>query len=137
MRHVELLAEVPSAVCRLLDIDTTSRVVMINRETVSHIFERRSFEDAAMITGFLARRKFSPVICGRDRVDPRSFFMMELPFVGARDWIRTILKYVSAATSASTHDEIWVATAHSVGDSTLFRLLKSRRFVMHRMTSGR
>ena len=110
---------------------------MIRQDVVSHIFERRSFHDAAMIVGLLARREFSPVICGRDHAYPHSFFMMELPFADARDWVRIILKHVSAATSASRHDEIWVATAHLVGNSTLFQMLKSNRFVMHRTTSGR
>ena len=137
MRHVELLAEVPDDVCRLLRIDTTSRVVMIHQEMVSHIFERRSFHDAAVIVGLLARQEFKPLLCGRDRVYPRTFFIIEPPFVGARDWVRIILKQVSAASSASRHDEIWVATAHLVGNSTLFQMLKSSRFVMHRTTSGR
>ena len=39
---------------------------------------------------------------------------MELPFVGAPDWVTIILKHVSAATSASRHDEIWVVTSHLV-----------------------
>lgn len=137
MRHVEILAEVPDDVCRLLRIDTTSRVVMINPATVSHIFAQRSFRDAAIIVGLLARQELNPVICGRDQVYPRSFFIMELPFVGAREWVRIILKRVSAATSASKHDEIWVVTAHLVGNSTLFQMLKSSRFVMHRTTRGR
>jgi hypothetical protein len=137
VRHIELLAEVPDHVCRLLRIDTTSRVVMINQETVSHIFTQRSFRDAAMIVGLLARQELNPVICGRDHVYPRSFFIMELPFVGAHDWIKIILKRVAAATSASKHDEIWVVTAHLVGNSTLFQMLKSSRFVMHRTTRGR
>jgi len=137
VRYPELLADVPDDVCRLLDIDATSRVVMIELETVSHIFERRSFRDAATIVGFLARQEFHPVFCGRDRSYPRTFFIMELPFVGAREWIRIILKRVSATISASGRDEIWVATVHLVGNSTLFQMLKSRRFIMHRTTSGR
>jgi hypothetical protein len=137
VRHVELLAEVPDDVCRLLRIDTTERVVMIDQGTVSHIFERRSFDDAAMIIGFLARRAFNPVYCGRHLAYPRSFFVMELPFEGAGDWVGIILKHVSAATSASGRDEIWVVTARLVGNSTLKQMLKSNMFVVHRTTRDR
>jgi hypothetical protein len=131
VRHAEILAEVPDDVCRLLRIDTTERAVMIDQETVSHIFVRRSFHDAAMVIGALAREKFNPGYCGRHLGYPRTFFIMELPFVGAPDWVTIILKHVSAATSASRHDEIWVVTSHLVGHSTLNQMLKSSRFVMH------
>jgi hypothetical protein len=134
VRHVEVLADVPDEVCRLLRIDTTSRVVMIHRETVSHIFERRSFLDAALIVGALARQEFRPMYCGRDLLDPRTFFIMELPFTGARNWVAIILKYVSVATSASGHDEIWVVTGRLVGISTLNEMLEGGRFVLHRMS---
>ena len=137
MRHVEVLAEVPDDVCRLLRIDTTSRVVMIHQETVSHIFERRSFHDAAMIVSVLAREEFNPLYCGRDSDYPSTFFIMELPFVGAPDLVNIILKRVSAAASASRHDEIWVPTAYLVGDSTLNHMLTSSRFGMYRTTRGR
>jgi hypothetical protein len=137
VRHVELLAEVPDDVCRLLRIDTIGREVMIHRDTVDHIFERRSFYDAAMIVSVLAREEFNPLYCGKDFEYPRAFFMMELPFAGAPDLVNIILKHVSAATSESGHDEIWVPTAYLVGDSTLNQMLTSNRFVMYRTTSGR
>jgi hypothetical protein len=137
VRHIELLAEVPDDVCRLLRIDATSRVVMINRGTVSHIFEQRSFHDAAMIVGVLARRNLNPVYCGRDLLYPRSFFTVESPIAGVDDWVRIVLKHVTPATSASRHVEIWVATAHRVIDSTLNRMLTGNRFVMYRTTRGR
>jgi hypothetical protein len=137
VRHVEVLAEVPDDVCRLLRIDTTSRVVMIHQETVSHIFERRSFHDAAMIVSVLAREEFNPLYCGRDFDYPSAFFIMELPFVGAPDLVNIILKRVSAAASASRHDEIWVVTAVSVGDTTLSRMMRGNRFVIHRTTRDR
>jgi hypothetical protein len=137
VRHVEILAEVPEDVCRLLHIDTTSRAVMIHQEIVSHIFERRSFRDAAMLVGVLAREEFNPLYCGRDFAYPRSFFIMESPFVGARDQMMIILKRVSASASASRHDEIWVVTAVAVGDTTLHRMMRGNRFVIHRTTRDR
>lgn len=81
MRYPELLADLPEDVCRLLHIDTRSRVVMIELETVSHIFERRSFQDAVAIVGVLAREAFNPVYCGTEIARPRAFFIIEsLPF---------------------------------------------------------
>jgi hypothetical protein len=136
VRHVELLAEVPDDVCRLLQIDTTARVVMIHQDIVSHIFERRSFYDAAMIAWVLARGTFAPVYCGRDVVDPRLFFVAELPLAGRDKWVRIVLKHLSAKHSASSHDEIWVVTAHLVKDSTLNRMLRGSRFIIYKTTRG-
>lgn len=136
MRYPELLADLPDEVCRLLDIATTSRIVMIAHDTVSHIFERRSFDDAATIIRVLARRAFHPVYCGREVAKPRSFFVVELPPAETEHWVRIVLKYVMATTSASRHDEIWVSTAHIVEDSTLFHMLRGNRFVMYK-TRGR
>ena len=137
MRHPELLADLPDDVCRLLQIDTTSRVVMIEHDTVSHIFERRSFDDAAMIVGVFARRAFNPVYCGRKAINPRSFFIVELPPPGSQHFVRIVLKHVTASTSTSRHDEIWVTTAHMVEDLTLFRMLRGTRFVMYRTMRDR
>ena len=105
---------------------------MINHETVAHIFHQRSFDDAATIVGMLARREFDPVYCGRDLKDPRLFFVIESLLVRVEVWVRILLKLVGASTSASRHDEIWVATAHIVRDSTLNRMLRSGRFATHR-----
>jgi hypothetical protein len=137
VRHVELLAEVPDDVCRLLEIDTTSRLAMIHQETVAHIFERRSFHDAAMVVGVLARKHFYPIYCGRDLAYPRTFFIVEASNGGSADWVRIVLKPVMAATSASRHDEMWVVTGHRVEDSTLNHMLIGNRFVMYRTTRGR
>jgi hypothetical protein len=137
VRYPELLADLPDDVCRLLRIDTTSRAVMIDHATVSHIFERRSFRDAAKIVGVLARGTFNPVYCGREVAKSRSFFIVELPLSESQELVRIVLKHVTASTSASTHDEIWVTTAHSVEDSTLSHMLTGTRFVMYRTTRGR
>jgi hypothetical protein len=132
VRNPERLGELPDDVCRLLRIDTASRMVMIDRDTITHIFDPRSFDDAAIIVGTLARRTFDPVYCGRDLADARLSFIMELPFPGAGDVVGIALKLVNALTSASRHHEIWIATAHLVGDSTLNRMLRSNRFAVHR-----
>jgi hypothetical protein len=66
VRNPERLGELPDDVCRLLGINTTTRVVMIAPATVAHIFERRSFNDAAIIVDFLARRAFNPIYCARE-----------------------------------------------------------------------
>src|SRR5579872_6261481 len=116
----------------MLRIDTRSRVVMIEHATVTHIFERRSFQDAVVIVGVLARRTFNPLYCGRDLRNPRSFFVVESPPVQSRHGVRIVLKHVDASTSASKHDEIWVSTAHIVEDSTLFQMLRGHRFVIYR-----
>lgn len=137
MRHPELLADLPDEVCRLLDIDTTERVVMIEHETVSHIFERRLFHDAASIVRVLARGAFNPVCCGKEVNNPRSFFIVELPPPETEHWVRIVLKHVTATTSASMHDEIWVITAHLVRDSTLNHMMTANRFVMYRTTRDR
>lgn len=110
---------------------------MIEHDTVSHIFERRPFDDAAIIVAVLARRAFNPMYCGREVANPRSFFVVELPPPETEHWIRIVLKHVTAATSASKHDEIWVVTAHLVRDSTLNHMLTANRFVMYRTTRGR
>jgi hypothetical protein len=123
---VELLAEVPDDVCRLLLVDTANRVAMIDRVTVSHIFDRRSFHDAALIVGMLARQAFNPVYCARDNSDSRSFFIAEPPFAGSAKWVSVVLKHVTARTSATGHDEIRVVTAHLVENSTLNRMLRGK-----------
>jgi hypothetical protein len=137
VRHIEILAEVPDNVCRLLRIDTTERAVMMSQGTVSHIFEQRSFHGAAMIVGVLARGDLNPVYCGRDLVYPRTFFIVEASGVGIDAWVKIVLKPVMAPSSASRHDEIWVVTAHRVVDSTLNRMLIGNRFVMYRTTRDR
>ena len=123
--------------CRLLDIDTTDRAVMINLLTVTHIFERRPFRDAANIVSLLTRGEFNPEYCGKEVANPRSFFFAELLSSQSEKFVRVVLKYVSARTSASKHDEIWVTTAHMVEDSTLLQMLRGTRFVVYRTTRGR
>ena len=137
MRFPELLADLPDNVCRLLRIDTTSQVVMINHERVSHIFERRSFQDAATIIGVLARGAFDPLYCGREVAEARFFFIVESLPADLTHCVRLVLKHGAASTSASKHDEIWVTTAYVVNNSTLFRMLRSNRFVMYQTTRGR
>ena len=112
-------------------------MVMIDHLTVSHIFERRSFRDAANIVGVLARGVFNPVYCGREVDRPRSFFIAEPPSSQSEKLVRIVLKHVAASTSASKHDEIWVTTAHMVEDSTLLRMLRGTRFVMYRIARDR
>lgn len=129
MRNPELLGELPDDVCRLLDIDTTTRTVMIEPATVAHIFERRSFNDATVIMEVLARRRFDPSYVGRLLVDKRLFFVVERSRIH-----RAViaLKFVRSTESASRADEIWVSTGYVVSDSTLRRVLNASRFAVQR-----
>jgi hypothetical protein len=137
VRHPELLAGLPDDVCRPLAIDLAERTVMINHSTVAHIFHQRPFDDAAAIMDTLVRRRFDPIYYGRDLTDARSFFILEAPYPRARDLVRIVLKVVRASTSASGRDEIWIATANLVGDSTLNRMMIGNRFVIQQRRSDR
>ena len=135
MRNPELLGRLPDDVCRLLDVNTTTRVVMIELATVAHIFERRSFSDATVIMKVLARRVFDPLYCGRLVADKRLFFIVER----SRSQERAVIafKFVHSTESESGADEIWVSTGYTVGDSTLREMLSASRFVMQQRTSDR
>jgi hypothetical protein len=129
VRDPELLGELPDDVCRLLDLNTTARVVMIELATVAHIFERRSFNDATLIMEVLARRRFDPLYCGRVLTDKRVFFVMERPR-RTHSKAAIALKLVRSTDSESGADEIWVRTGYIVGNSTLRWMLTSNRFVV-------
>lgn len=129
MRNPELLGELPDDVCRLLQIDTTRRVVMIEPATIAHIFHRRSFADATMIVNVLARRRFDPIYCGRNLDDDRLFFVVER-IAKKRGRALIALKFVRSADSESGDDEVWVTTGYCVGDSTLRQMLEANRFVI-------
>jgi hypothetical protein len=135
VRDPELLGELPDDVCRLLDLNTTARVVMIELATVAHIFERRSFNDAAILMEVLARKKFDPLYCARLLTDKRLFFMVERS--PGREKAVIALKLVRSGESESGTDEIWVTTCYLVGDSTLRRVLSVSRFAVQRRTSDR
>lgn len=129
MRRPELLAELPDDVCRLLDIDTDTRRVMIELATVTHIFQRRSFVDATTIMRVLARRRFDPLYCGRLLTDKRLFFIVER--TADHDRVVIAFKFLRGT------DEIWVSTGYLVGYSTLRAMLRAPRFVIYHRMSDR
>jgi hypothetical protein len=135
VRDPELLGRLPDDVCRLLDLNTTTRVVMIELATVAHILERRSFSDATGIMEVLARRVFDPLYCGRLVTDKRLFFIVERSRSQERAMIA--FKFVHSTESESRADEIWVSTGYAVGDSTLREMLSASRFVMQQRISDR
>lgn len=132
MRNPEPLGELPADVCRLLQIDTTRRVVMIEHVTVTHIFERRSFDDAISVMNVLALRRFNPVFCGRQLDDARRFFVIERV-----DNYRQAVIAFKTTRSPKGRSRIWVTTGYMVGNSTLRQLFDSDRFSLQRTTRDR